>query len=333
MKCYADAVNHYDAITKPPRSKKWKPDTEAGRDNGKPLRRTSETHMSIHKRDNDGSIYYKLYDTIVATFYPPQADGTERRTFKYVATQTTEAFMSSYFLHFGNVVMDDGTEARIPYTPHGGWRDNDKLTADLVVNSCGQVVRSRSSHKDVYTMVSSADDKLKRKEFKKRLESLITLATFNMVSLQANCQLDCQYGEPFGTAYNEPRELSSLKRYIRLQGADLEDEVFIGMFMPAVQGAFDVYASKLAYIAGGWDWGNYYWEGNTRLTDEEGQARKAEHEKQKEQIRLNTLANITPEGFTKSLTNMLLTAAQIKAGTVKKPWGQFMPKLPYRWID
>lgn len=333
MKCYADAVNHYDAITKPPRSKKWKLGTDAGKDNGKPLRRTSETHMSIHKRDNDGAIYYKLYDTVIATFYPPQADGTERRTFKYVATQTTDAFMSSYFLHFYSVKMDDGTEACIPYATHGGWRDNDMLTADLYVNPNNQVIRSRSSHKDVYTMVSSAEDKVKRKEFKQRLESLITLATFNMVSLQANCQLDQQYGEPFGTAYNEPRELLQLKRYIREKGADLEDEVFIGMFMPAVQGAFDVYASKLAYNAGGWEWGNYYWEGTTRLTDEQGAARRAEHEKQKEQIRLNTIASVTTEGFTKSLTNMLLSAANLKTGSVKKPWGQFMPKLPSRWID
>lgn len=331
MKSYQEALNQYDSLTKPPRSKKWKADVMP--DNAKPLRRTSETHMAIHKRDSDNAIYYRLYDTVIATFYPPQADGVERRTFKYVPTQTTEAFMSAYALHFGHVVMDDGTSVRIPYCENGGWRECDRLTADLYFNTDNQVIRSLSSHKDIYTMVSSPEDKAKRKEFKQRLESLITLATFNMVSLQTNCQLEKSYGEPFGTAYDAPRELETLKRYIRQQGASIEDSEFVSAFMPAVQGAFNVYASKLAYNAGGWDWGNYYWDNGTRLSDEEGNARRIAHEKEKEQIRLNTIVNITTEGFTKSLTNMLLTAANIKTGSVKKPWGQFMPKLPVRWID
>jgi hypothetical protein len=241
--------------------------------------------------------------------------------------------MSAYALHFGHVVMDDGTSVRIPYCENGGWRECDRLTADLYFNADNQVIRSLSSHKDIYTMVSSADDKAKRKEFKQRLESLITLATFNMVSLQTNCQLEKSYGEPFGTAYDAPRELETLKRYIRQQGASIEDSEFVSAFMPAVQGAFDVYASKLAYNAGGWDWGNYYWDNGTRLSDEEAIRRRDEHEKEKQQIRLNTIVNITTEGFTKSLTNMLLNAANLKTGSVKKPWGQFMPKLPVRWID
>ena len=115
MKSYNEALAHYDSITKPPRSKKWQ--SNVMHDNGKPLRRTSEDHMAIHKRD-DGVIYYRLYNTNILTLYPPQADGTERRTFKYVGTQTTSTFMYDYGLNCYLVNMDDGTQARIPYVPN-----------------------------------------------------------------------------------------------------------------------------------------------------------------------------------------------------------------------
>lgn len=327
MKSYNEALAHYDSINKPPRSKKWQSDVM--HDNGKPLRRTSEDHMAIHKRDSDGAIYYRLYDTNILTLYPPQADGTERRTFKYVGTQTTSTFMYDYGLNCYLVNMDDGTQARIPYVPNGGWSDNDKLTADLVFNAEGQVIRSRSSHKDVYTMVSSPNDKLKRKEFKQRLDSLITLASFNMVSLIDNVTIDGDWGKPFGTAWNEPRELVQLRGYIRQFGASIEDNQFIEHFMAGVQGAFDVYASKLVYNAGGYDYCGFW-----HINDANERA-KAEQEFKTEQLtkRAEIIAGIDEKGFRKSLTNMLLTSASIKTGSVKKPWGQFMPKLPVKWIE
>lgn len=326
MKSYNEALAHYDSINKPPRSKKWQPNVM--HDNGKPLRRTSEDHMAIHKRDSDGAIYYRLYDTHVLTLYPPQADGTERRTFKYVGTQTTNTFMFDHGLNCWQVEMDDGTQARIPYVPNGRWNDNSKLTADLVCNTEGQVIRSRSSHKDVYTMVSSDADKLKRKEFKQRLESLITLASFNMASLVDNVTIDGDWGKPFGTAYNEPRELTQLRGYINQFGASLEDNEFIQKFMAGVQGAFDVYASKLVYNAGGYDYCGFW-----HINDAQERA-KAEQEFKAGQVakRAEIIAGIDEKGFVKSLTNMLLKSAGIKTGSVKKAWGQFMPTLPAKFI-
>ena len=325
MKSYNEALSHYDSIKTPPRSKKWKAD--AMPDNGKPLRRKSETHMAIHKRD-DGVIYYRLYDTNILTLYPPQADGTERRTFKYVGTQTTSAFMYEYGLNCYTVEMDDGTTACIPYVPNGGWVKNDMVTADLVFNSNNQVIRSRSSHKDVYTMVSSAEDKLKRKEFKQRLESLITLASFNMASLIDNVHLDSTWGQPFGTAWNEPSELVQLRQYIRDHGAYIEDSTFIEHFMSAVQGAFNVYASKIVYNGDGFGYRSFW-----NISDEqERKQAEAEFKEQQAVKRAELVANIDDKSFRKSLTNMLLTSAGIKTGTVKKPWGQFMPKLPANYI-
>ena len=325
MKSYNEALAHYDSIATPPRSKKWKP--EVMPDNGKPLRRVGETHMAIHKRD-DGVIYYRLYDTHIVTLYPPNADGTERRTFKYVGTQTTTQFMFDYGLHCYSVTMDDGTEARIPYVANGRWAQNDLITADLVFNTNNQVIRSRSSHKDVYTMVSSPDDKLKRKEFKQRLESLITLASFNIASLIDNVTIDGNWGAPFGTQYSEPRELIAIKQYIRAYGASLDDNEFIQKFMEGVQGAFDVYASKVVYNGGGYNYTSFWHINDPAERDKAEQQYKAELLAKRDEI----VRNIDDKSFRKSLTNMLMTSANLKTGSVKKPWGQFMPKLPVKWI-
>jgi hypothetical protein len=326
MKSYQEALNHYNSIKKPPRSKKWA--VGAMPDNGKPLRRTGETHMGIHMRD-DGAIYYRLYDTHVATFYPPQQYGEERKTFKYVPTQTTMAFMYGYGLHAWEVSMDDGTKARIPYVQHGGWRENDKVTADLVCNKYGQVIRSLSSHKDVYTMVSNDEDKAKRKELRAKVEHLITLALFKLPNLKEDVTVEAAWGEPFGTAYNNPRTVEQLKQHIRLADVNIDDPQFIEKFMEALQDLFNLYASKLCYDAETFGYFRYWElpEGADRVSAE----RQFKIDQQNKQFAV--VADITPDGFKKSLTNMLLSASNLKTGSVRKPWGQFMPTLPVRWVE
>ena len=326
MKSYQQALEHYNSINKPPRAKKWQAD--AMPDNGKPLRRTGDTHMAIHMR-NDGVIYYRLYDTHVATFYPPQQYGEERRTFKYVATQTTTTFMFDYGLHTWEVSMEDGTKARIPYVSNGGWRENNKLTADLVFNKYGQVIRSLSSHQDVYTMVSNDEDKAKRKELRDKVEHLITLAMFKMPQLKEDVTLEESWGQPFGTAYrNAPREVEHLKQYLGNHELDINDDVFVSMFMESLQSAFNLYASKLCYEADLFRWGSFY-----RIEDPaQRQQAERQYKMEQEEARFAKVAEIDEKAFKKSLTNMLLSACNIKTGSVKKPWGQFMPKLPSRWI-
>jgi hypothetical protein len=143
-----------------------------------------------------------------------------------------------------------------------------------------------------------------------------------------NVTLDETWGKPFGTAWNEPRELVQLRGYIREFGASIEDNQFIEHFMAGVQGAFNLYASKLAYNAGAYDYRGF-WEIN-----DPHERDKAYKQFQDEQLakRVEIVRNIDDKSFRKSLTNMLLTSAGIKTGTVKKPWGQFMPTLPCNYI-
>jgi hypothetical protein len=327
MKSYKEALSHYSSINKPPRAKYWN-QGDGKRDNGKPLRRTAESHMGIYKTD-EGVIYYKLYDTHVAKFYPPEADGTERIRFKYVPTQTTTTFMQEYGLHIWEVQMDDGTMARIPYVQNGSWRENDRLTADLLFNPQGQVIRSRSSHQDVYTMVSNDDDKAKRKELRDKVEHLITLSLFKLPQLKEDATVEESWGQPFGTSYrNAPREVEHLKQYLGNHDIDINDNVFIDLFMDSLQSAFNLYASKVCYDADLFAW-NGFWEIEDRAKRSEAEQQfKMEQQEQ----RFAKVADIDEKAFKKSLTNMLLSACNIKTGSVKKPWGQFMPTLPRKWI-
>jgi hypothetical protein len=327
MKSYQEALSHYNSIKKPPRAKYWT--TGAGTvNNGKPLRRTSEGHMGIHMRD-DGAIYYRLYDTRIALFYPPDTDGTERKVFKYVGTQTTGTFMQEYGLQFYYVTMEDGTEAQIPYVSNGTWAENDKVTADLIFNAEGQVIRARSAHKDVYTMVSNDDDKAKRKELRDKVEHLITLSLFKLPQLKEDATVEESWGQPFGTSYrNAPREVEHLKQYLGNHELDINDERFISMFMESLQSAFNLYASKVCYDAGLFVWGRF-WDIPDQAQREEA-ARK--HKIDQQEQRFAKVADIDEKAFKKSLTNMLLSACNIKTGSVKKPWGQFMPKLPRKWL-
>jgi hypothetical protein len=327
MISYNQALEHYNSINKPPRAKYW--NQGAGwYDNGKPLRRTSESHMGIYMTDK-GVIYYKLYDTNVATFYPPEADGSYKITTKYVPTQTTTAFMQEYRLHFHTQTTTTGETVCIPYVQNGGWRENDKVTATLYYDANHGLIKERSSHKDVYTMVSNDEDKAKRKELRDKVEHLITLSLFKLPQLKEDATVEESWGQPFGTSYrNAPREVEHLKQYLQTHELDINDERFVGMFMESLQSAFNLYASKVCYDAGLFAWKSFW--------DIQDQTQRAEAERQykidQQEARFAKVAEIDEKAFKKSLTNMLLSACNIKTGSVRKPWGQFMPKLPRKWL-
>lgn len=327
MKSYQQAVDHYNSINKPPRARYWNTG-DGKRDNGKPLRRTAEGHMAIHKTD-DNIIYYRLYDTHVATFYPPEADGSYKITTKYVPTQTTGIFMDTYHLNFHTQTTTEGESVAIPYVQHGSWRDNDKVTATLYYNKDHALIKERSSHQDVYTMVSSPEDKAKRKELRAKVEHLITLALFKLPQLKEDATIEECLGQPFATSYrNSPRELDHLKQYLRNHELDINDNIFVDSFMSSLQGAFDLYASKVCYDAGLFKWKSF-WDLPTREAQEEAHK---QYKLDQQEKRLALVADLPSDGFRKSLTNMLLSATNTKVGSVKKPWGQFMPKLPRKWI-
>lgn len=237
--------------------------------------------------------------------------------------------MDSYHLHFYTQTTTEGETVRVPYVENGNWRDNHLPTATLYYNKDHALIKERSSHKDVYTMVSSPEDKAKRKELRGEVEHLITLALFKLPNLKEDVTLESQLGQPFATSYgNSPRGVEHIKQHLRFHELDINDNTFIDLFMSGLQDAFNLYASKVCYDAGLFAYKSFWHISNEQERDVAASKFKIEQQ----DARYAMVADITPDGFKKSLTNMLLSATNNKVGSVKKPWGQFMPKLPVKWI-
>jgi len=322
MITYEDAVSRYEHSKAPTRSKKWLnlPDSP------RYLRNVSADHMGIHKT-SDGAIYYRLYNTKVAIFYKPLADGTRLVQTNYYDSQTTNIFMYENGLHYYDLITTEGKAVKVPYV--SSWsRDTQQHTpsANLWFNAEGKLIVEKSDHKDIYTFKSSAEDKQKRKEFKTKLDTLLTLAMFRLPEYRANATIDENLGQPFGTAWrNAPAEIGDFERVVNKLGADrTEDPQYIQAFLDLGQAVFNITASHkvYAYVTEGYKWAG----GLFRTWGKQGDELQALLKKQRE-----IADEVTAEEFRKALTNRLLSVANLKTGSVKTPWGQFMSSIPRKY--
>lgn len=313
MQSYAQALSLYNSRPVPPRSKKWKEMA----DNARPLRRTGDTAKGIHMT-SEGVIYFRLYDTNLVTLYPPQADGTYRVECRWYDSQTTRNFMSDFGLYYTYLLTTDDTRVSVPLVPLS------RPCADLTFTADDKLIVSRSWHADIYTAVSNADDRQRRREFKAKLDTLTTLAMFKLENYRANVKIEQDYGRPFAGGWRLPDSVRELERKVNdikystrnrdPEDFDFNDPEFIEKLLDAGQGVFDVLASKRAYAADCFY--SRYRSNNDVL-------------KQQQQQIVN---DITPEDFSKSLHNKLLSLFNLKKGSDRKAWGQFQATLPTKFM-
>ena len=319
MRTYEEALAQYERSKEPTRSKKWL----GMADNPRYLRNVSADHMGIHKT-NDGAIYYRLYDTKVAIFYPPTPDGTRYVETNYYASQTTNIFMYENGLNYHELTTTEGKQVRVPYVP--SWdRSQGQHTpsATLWFDDTGRLIVGKSWHKDIYTYKSSAEDKQKRKQFKAKLDTLMTLAMFRLPEYRANVTTSEDLGQPFGTAWrNAPIEIRRFDEVAMKLGADnTEHPEYIEKFLDLGQAVFNILASHKVYshIPEGERWAGQLFRMWGKSADQQQELIKQQHAIAEE---------VTAEEFKKSMTSRLLGVASLKTGTVKTPWGQFMESLP-----
>ena len=316
MQSYAQALELYNSRPVPPRSKKWKEMA----DNARPLRRTGDTAKGIHMTA-DGVIYFRLYNTNIATLYPPQADGTYRVECRWYDSQTTRTFMYDFGLYYTYLLTTDDTRVSVPLVPMS------RPCADLTFTADNKLITTRSWHADIYTAVSSAEDKQRRREFKAKLDTLITLAMFKLEKYRTNVTIDANYGRPFAGGWHLPDSLRVFERKVldskyanmakHFEDFNFDDPEFIEALLNAGQGVFDVLASKRAWVE---DVVRTYY----RATPEQQQEFEAKRRK--------IIEEITPEDFSKSLHNKLLSMFDLKKGSERKAWGQFQPSLPRKFM-
>lgn len=232
---YKQAHAYFEGRAKPPRSKNYEI-------NERPLASVSAKHYKIIKGEN----YYdiKLYSTIMARFYAPDADGGERQLYMGHYSMTSRSFMwhvlgvtmiNEFESDKGRVVMPvynkvEGDVDGVSYSLDAYFKDNKLITA-------------KSHHTPHFRFLSNNADKSERAQKKANLENYVLLATMRMTDYADNVDLDHRYGRPFG----EYAFVAHAKEAIDgiTNGAPTEEN--INTFFKIGQTVFDMLASKRGY--------------------------------------------------------------------------------------
>jgi len=324
MISYTDALNKYNKAQAPKHSRRWlnMPD------HARYLRGVGMTHYGIHQRDN-GEVYYRCYDTELVKFYPPNEQGEYKVEVKFVNTPTTTMFLDNHRLNYGYLETSCGKTVYVPYVQSGGYRTA-AVTASLVFNASNKLILDKSWHEDIYTKISSTEDKRKRKHLREAIKHLVMLNEFRLPQYKSDATLDGNLGMPFGTGYKEPFSFQELRRVISSESNGMLDvgsfnfnsDRFIHAVMLAGQDVFNILASQRGYALNAFRY--FYRHGKSA-------EELAEHDNMIRLLHNQVIESVSPEDFNKSFTNKLLSVFNIKQGTTLKAWGQFRDKLPHKW--
>ena len=185
---YTEADNHFIDTRKPPRSKKWD-------ENERPLKNVSAYHYRLI-RHRGGEFYdVVLYNTTMARFYKPTAEGHERRLYMGHYSQTSKSFMHTV-LHVGPITYMAVQPIEQPYYR---WAEQDKkvsvfigegkrigddmgmdYSADLWFDANDLLLVDKSRALDAHRLVSTAEDKARRKELRQLMEGYAMLMAMRL---------------------------------------------------------------------------------------------------------------------------------------------------------
>ena len=204
MRSYASALKLYNSLTKPPRSKWWREQP----DNAKPLVKVRTRNKSIHMTDS-GVIYFKYYNTKIASFVNDPASNTYTAVMRYYHSVTTNSFMSDYGLHYTSLHTDPlASLDKCVYIPYE--HTHDKPSAVLTFDATTNVLITdldKSWHPTLYTKRSNEEDKQARAHVRKSIEPYVTMALFNIHNTLevAVLQAEAAYAVPFFSLERDAR--------------------------------------------------------------------------------------------------------------------------------
>lgn len=215
MHSYASALKLYNNLTKPPRSKWWREQP----DNAKPLVNVGTRNKSIHMTDS-GVIYFKFYNTKIASFVNDPASNTYTAVMRYYHSVSTNSFMMDYGLHYAHLRTDPSLDNYV-YIPYK--HTYDKPSAVLTFDATTDMLLTdldKSWHPTLYTKRSNEEDKQARAHVRKSIEPYVTMALFNIHNTLevAVLQAEAAYAAPFFSverdAYNN-KVLEPLRNFRR----------------------------------------------------------------------------------------------------------------------
>ena len=233
---YNKAHTYFEGRAKPPRSKNYEI-------NERPLASVSAKHYKIIKGEN----YYdiKLYSTIMARYYAPDADGGARQLYRGDNSMTSRSFMW-HVLGVGGINDTESDKGKVilPVYSRTSIEDKDGTLFSLdAYFKDDKLITSKSQHTAHYRYLSNNADKAERAQKKANLENYVLLATMRLPDYTASVTLDHSMGRPFGE-YAFVRHADDAVKGI-VDGTPTEEN--INTFFQIGQAVFDMLASKRGY--------------------------------------------------------------------------------------
>jgi len=233
---YKQAHAYFEGRAKPPRSKNYEI-------NERPLASVSAKHYKIIKGEN----YYdiKLYSTIMARYYAPDADGGLRQLYMGHNSMTSRSFMWQVLGVGGvNDTGSDKGQIILPIYSRSSIEDKDGTPFSLdAYFKDDKLITSKSQHTPHYRFLSNNADKAERAQKKANLDNYVLLATMRLPDYTASVTLDHSMGRPFGE-YAFVRHADDAVKGI-VDGTPTEEN--INTFFQIGQTVFDMLASKRGY--------------------------------------------------------------------------------------
>ena len=233
---YKQAHAYFEGRAKPPRSKNYEI-------NERPLASVSAKHYKIIKGEN----YYdiKLYSTIMARYYAPDADGGLRQLYMGHNSMTSRSFMWQVLGVGGvNDTGSDKGQIILPIYSRSSIEDKDGTPFSLdAYFKDDKLITSKSQHTPHYRFLSNNADKAERAQKKANLDNYVLLATMRLPDYTASVTLDHSMGRPFGE-YSFVRHADDAVKGI-VDGTPTEEN--INTFFQIGQTVFDMLASKRGY--------------------------------------------------------------------------------------
>jgi len=311
---YQQVVEKFNEIKKPPRSKKYN-------EFQRPLRRVSENWLMLQKDPH--SYVFKIGRIDAVRYLEPECNDKFQVALRGMSSTFDEQLMWRYTRFHGHnkLLTTQGTHVLAPLNPAYEQQGKD-FSALLTFTNAGLLIPEESWHADIYCLRSTEEDKARRKKLKTDLEAYITLQQFKLQSLKEEAKITHRLGRPFASSALALGARTRMFVYLNEDPLPLESAEFALLFDEVARDCFNVLASKRVYNT------------NSKLLYRGWNSNPSEEDDKREQAE-DIAHEITPEEFKESLTNKLLTLANINKGSNYVPIGQFPNALPrtYYIID
>jgi hypothetical protein len=252
---YEQADKYFAEVPPHSRSKKYQPHQRTL----KPQRPSANHHYRI-ERHNDGEYYdLILYQTVMARYYKPNPDGSERRLYNGDGSQTSKQFMwnaCGVWNGMKRAALGRDDAVVLPLYRYNALSDKGApFCADLTLVKVGEggssdmaIDTTRSEHTPHYRYISSKTDKQQRARVRQVLRPFLDLMHLRMPEFVASAELEYSKGRPFGGAHPRFSARQGTEGMMRSLLADqVPQEADVAAFFELCQTAFDGIASKRGY--------------------------------------------------------------------------------------